>query len=126
MRAIYKNNYKRAKIGETTEIEGKILRDKGAKEEFWEKENISKPSWAKLAFSKDRKSENLILKDNNASSTNITTDIIAQDVESIDRMELNSNRHSKRSGPLSPIDSINLCKPSNNTQLWDKKLQIKI
>ena len=112
--------YKRTKTDEFSESEKIVSKTKDHSEQFWEKENIVKSSWIKSGHLKDAINEKVILKDSNSASNKRINDSI-HDADSTDKIDLISSRLSKRSGPLSPIDSWILYKPSNNVNLLENR-----
>lgn len=74
-----------------------------------------KSSWIKPLAGKEHASDKTILRDNNTSVNNRITDQV-NDADSTGRLEKLSSKQSKRSSPLSLLDSQNLSKLSLNNQ----------
>lgn len=100
-----------------TNLQGMRLNE--TSEEFCEKENIIKPSYMQRLTTPIN--EKVILKDNNLSTHNRIPEN-NHEADSTDKADLISGRLSKRSGPLSPIDSISLYKPSNSSSLLEPRI----
>lgn len=112
-----KNAYKRVKIDESEETVNNNAQLAHKNDEFCEKENDAFKSVIKPRSFNER----VILKDNNILPNNKVTEA-QNDAEATERFESMSNKFSKRSGPLSPIDSISFCKPSNIKQCPDENV----
>lgn len=81
--------------------------------------------WEKSSNLKELVNERVILKDNN---TSIKTKKLEShnDADSTDRVELISKKSSKKSGPLSPIDSQNIIKHESGAPTVVKEQTVKI
>lgn len=112
-----KSSHKRIKVDESEETVTNNAPLAQQTDDSCEKENRTTESCSKPRFAPER----VILKDNNTSTSNKVTDV-HHDGEVTGRFESVSNKFSKRSGPLSPIDSISFCKPSNIKQCPDENV----
>lgn len=110
---LIQTSHKRAKTEEMQENS----KSKQAKTEetFCEKENIVKSSWIKPLAGKEPANDKTILRDNNNSANNRITDH-GNDADSTGRLDHVSSKQSKRSSPLSLIDSQNMSKLSLHNQ----------
>lgn len=106
------NSHKRVKINESFEFQDSPSVSSKLEDNHCEKENMARSFWMKASKFKNSTDEKVILKDNKSSVNKRIMDSYAEG-DSIDRMESSSNKLSKPSFPLSPIDSQNIKLPSN-------------
>lgn len=103
------NNQKRFKLEENSLTVNSVQKVSKIGNNNCEKENIVKTSWIQVTKLKETTNDKDILRDNKSSVNNKIIDQ-SHEVDSTERLEFSSNKFSKPSGPLSPIDSQNINK----------------
>lgn len=103
------NNQKRVKLEESSQTVNSFQKVSKNDNDNCEKENMVKTSWVQFTKLKEPTNDKDILKDNKSSVNNKIIDQ-SHEVDSTERLEFSSNKFSKPSVPLSPIDSQNINK----------------